>query len=191
MAISAGAASNDRGVSSCVTSVSCRVLRSRFQRCVLGAAIAVAVGATGYTAFRWMDRPIPCAAAQYSERWQEFASGGPTSGPVTLALGSGEKVSWYRAGHQRFVVKMLVLVDARPGTPVRLSAESVDGAGSARLTHFGVSERSTVSDRVPIARQWQPPPVDIPGSLVVSALGEYQLRVELDGERTVEFCVKL
>jgi hypothetical protein len=125
----------------------------------------------------------------HSERWAKYAAGGPSSGPVVLAIGRAETLTAHRLDDGGLSAKLLVLVDALPGTAVDLSVRAMSGSSSdARLTHFAASGPS-VGGRARDPGQWAPPPVDIPGTLEVDAPGQFELTVAVAGHRPVRFCM--
>ena len=135
-----------------------------------------------------VEAAAPCSEAVYSDRWAKYAAGGPSSGPVTLAIGRAETLAAHRLDDGGLSAKLLVLVDALPGTRVDLKVRAVAGSSDARLTHFDRSGQS-VGGRARDPGQWPPPPVDIPGALEVDAPGQFELTVAVAGQRPVRFCV--
>lgn len=147
----------------------------------------------------------PCPSeAKYSDRWTNFALGGPTLGPITLAVGdqTEQKVSGLLTPNGDWILKLLLLVDAPTGTSITGVATQTNGSGIGRFTHFStnLSEVGQPTyeqglDRLEgsIRSHGNPDnaPKDLPGYLVVRNAGCYELTFSLDGMSYGPFGVRL
>ncbi len=136
----------------------------------------------------------PChSAASYSDRWQAIAGGGPNIGAITLSLGHNAMVGVVSAPATNLrvpegwrSVKLLILIDAKPGQMLVAAARRVGDDASARFTHGMNAEASeppqvmTVKLGQPASRN-TPPPIDLPGALLVPGPGCYEMFLALDG----------
>lgn len=147
----------------------------------------------------------PCPSeATYSDRWADLALGGPTLGPITLAVGdqAEQKVSGLRTPNGDWILKLLLLVDAPTGTAITGVAKQMNGPGVGRFTHFsdkpsGVGQPTYEQglDRLEgsIRSHGNPDnaPKDLPGYLVVRNPGCYELTFSLDGASYGPFGVRI
>ena len=136
----------------------------------------------------------PCqTAAGYSDRWQAIAGGGPSIGAITLSLGHNAMDGVVSAPATNFrvpdgwrSVKLLILVDAKPGQILVAAARRVGDDAAGRFTHGMDAQASeppqvmTVKLGRPASRN-TPPPIDLPGALLVPGQGCYAIFLALDG----------
>lgn len=116
--------------------------------------------------------------------WPGKFLGGPTDGPISFATGERALEAKADTKASTFFVKALLLVDARPGTPIDMSGE--DRAGEkASFTHFsdGTIPRPTVDAVLPDRGQSRNRPADIPGYIFVRKAGCYTVQVRVAGRK--------
>lgn len=177
-------------------------MRERAVAVIVAAALAAGCGgaadegdgaAPAREATMTAERPAspagPCPTrGRFRDRWPEFAAGGPSAGPVTLALGRDAEtrgVGSQRDADGRLRAKVLLLVDAAAGTPVRMSVAGPPGV-SARLTHFSYATgwdgaRAEIAAEVPDRGQGSDRPADVPGHVMATGPGCYAITVEVGG----------
>lgn len=135
--------------------------------------------------------------AHYSDRWASIARGGPSIGPVTLALGrspeTGQDLSTFRDKDGKLNLKLLILADVQPGTRVVILGRSKDSV--ARFTHFDGDSwalaKETAEGVLENRGSGEGPPVEAPGAMLVEKEGCYQLSVSVGGEPFGSFGVLL
>jgi hypothetical protein len=83
-------------------------------------------------------------------------------------------------------VKFLILVDAKPGQELVAAARRVGDGASGRFTH-GIDSQASEPQEVlkvklgqPASRN-EPPPIDLPGALLVPGAGCYEIFMTLEG----------
>ena len=137
--------------------------------------------------------------ARYRDRWPDTAAGGPSIGPITIAVGKGVEKRGLRAKRVDpgvLFAKMLILIDAKAGTRMQVTTTAAVQGDELRLDHFsdvgGWSEaRSRLDTRVPDRGQEKNRPADIPGYVYASQPGCYALQVLLDGRSYGPFGLKI
>src|ERR1700674_3770388 len=130
----------------------------------------------------------PCnTAASFSDRWPAIAGGGPTIGAITLSLGrdvmdgvvSVPATNISVPNGWRYV-KFLILVDAKPGQMLVAAARRVGDDAAARFSH-GMDAQTSEPPQVMMVKLGQPasrnvpPPIDLPGALLVPGFGCYEI----------------
>lgn len=132
--------------------------------------------------------------ARYSDRWTAVALGGPTIGPITLAVGGPRRK---RIGllnsNGEWLVKLLILVDAPTGERITATANQLNGKAVGRFTHFSntlagsgqpsyADGRDRLDGTVMGHQDSDLGPKDIPGFLLVETPGCYQLTFTLGNQ---------
>lgn len=144
---------------------------------------------------RTVTEERPCAP--YANRWPRLVGGGPTDGPVLLAVGeaahAGLPTTATADGH--LMAKLLLVVDAEPGTKVVMRATSVNG-GHLRFTHATGDGPSWNTARTKPAFALPPGtrgsrPVDVPGIALADRADDYRIIVSIADEDFGPFCVRL
>lgn len=137
-------------------------------------------------------KPTCETAAEYSDRWSHIALGGPSIGPVTLALGKAVttgNLPIVKMADDRWSLKLLILVDAPAGTPLRATARRQTDGLRGRLTHFSKDHdrwdlaAETLEGTVPDRGHGPGQPNDIPGALLVAKSGCYEVSIVLGEEQ--------
>jgi len=118
--------------------------------------------------------------SEYQNRWPDKVNGGPTIGPVTLAVGTGQPLPSIPLG-TKYRTKLPVIVDAQIGDSITLRA--LPGPTQAALAYEGVSPddaKASQSFSLPEG-SFGGSPIDIPGVVIFSTTGCLQLEVTLNG----------
>lgn len=137
----------------------------------------------------------PCAP--YADPWPDFVAGVPKDGPVLVAIGrmppDGLPTTSTSDGH--LSAKMLLIVDAEPGTPIRIAAVPATG-GHVRFTHATGREPlwATASAEpmfaLPGGSRGERP-VDVPGVVLADRADDYRIIVRVADAAFGPFCVRL
>lgn len=146
----------------------------------------------------------PChTAATYSDPWPSIAGGGPTIGAITFSLGHNamdgvvsSPATIYKVPAGWRAVKLLILVDAKPGQMLVAAARRVGDDAAGRFTH-GIDAEASEPPQVMSVKLGQPasrnipPPIDLPGALLVPGGGCYEIFLALDGRLYGPFGLKV
>lgn len=137
----------------------------------------------------------PCAP--YADPWPDFVAGGPTDGPVLVAIGrmppDGLSTTSTSDGH--LSAKMLLIVDAEPGTPIQIAAVPANG-GHTRFTHatgrdpLWATARAEPVFALPGGTR-QERPVDVPGAVLADRPDDYRIIVRVADTAFGPFCLRL
>lgn len=144
---------------------------------------------------RTVTEDRPCVP--YANPWPNLVGGGPTDGPVSFAVGetahAGLPTTATADGH--LMAKLLLVVDAEPGTVVVMRATSMNG-GHLRFSHATGDGPSWTAARTKPAFALPPGPrgsrpVDVPGIALADRADDYRIVVSIAEEDFGPFCVRL
>lgn len=136
--------------------------------------------------------PARCATDALETGPNSVGNGGPTLGPVTIAIGVNGTTEPLRGQDRvegRIRTKMLVIVDAPAGRSFRLAVSGTSTGADARFTHqqHGIGWADGVRElAAPVPKrgsEFPNRPADIPGYLLATKAGCYALDVTYNGRR--------
>lgn len=135
----------------------------------------------------------------YSDRWSDQFSGGPSDGPVTLAVGRSPNDVGVPASHSPdgsvLFAKVLIAIAAAPSTPVTLDGAEVSTGALVRFTHFAGAgsemEAGSNDGEVPNRGQGPSGVADLPGYVLVDEPGCFRITVRVGERATGPFFLRL
>lgn len=140
---------------------------------------------------------VELSCAPFADPWPDFVAGGPMDGPVLVAIGRmpPDGLPTTRTSDGHLAAKMLLVVDAEPGTPIRIAAVSADG-GQVRFTHAtGRDPRWATALAEPVfalpGGTREERPVDVPGAVLADRADDYRIIVRVADTAFGPFCLRL
>lgn len=178
----------------------------RLSRRALGIALAACILAAGCgegdgTQSQVAGQPCP-PGPEFAERWPDEISGGPTDGPVTVAVGRVPNELGLPAspapGGRYLLTKVLLAVAAPPGTRLEIRGAERETGAAIGFTHLDRSRRQAEAiepgppiGEVPARGQGAAGVADLPGYVLVEEPGCYRFTVAVDGRASGPFFLRL
>lgn len=142
------------------------------------------------------------AGPPFAERWPDQMHGGPTDGPVTVAVGKnpnehGLPTSPAPGGHY-LLTKVLLAVAAPPGTRLEIRGAERESGAAMGFTHLDREGREGEEIRpgprvgeVPVRGQSAAGVADLPGYVLIEEAGCFRFTVAVGGRVRGPFYLRL